>query len=60
MHSQREEEEIIPEDSTSTRVSSTHSIINSLKVLVLVHTGTLTKEDVVMNHNEPQGFEEAF
>ena len=54
-----EEAEITPKDSASTRVSSTHGITNSLKVLALVHDGTFTKEDVVMDHRQPEGFEEA-
>ena len=53
------EEEITPKDSTSTRVSPTHGITNSLEVLALVRDGTLTNKDVVMDHNEPQGFKEA-
>ena len=55
----RLEEEIMPEDSASTRVSPTYEITNSLKVLALVCDRTLINEDMVMDHNEPQGFKEA-
>ena len=55
----QEEEEIAPEDSASMRVSPTHRITNSLEVLAPVCNGTLTEEDVVMDHNKPQGFKEA-
>ena len=55
----QEKEEITPEVSASTRVFPMHGITNSLEVLALVCNETLTKEDVVMDHNEPQGFEEA-
>ena len=55
----REEEEVAPEDSASTRVSPTHGLTNALDVLTLVHNGTFTEEDVVMDHAQPDGFEEA-
>ena len=53
------EEEVAPEDSASTRVSPTHRLTNALDVLTLVRDGTLTEEDVVMDHAQPEGFEEA-
>ena len=53
------EEEVVPEDSASTRVFPTHGLTKALEVLALAHDGTLTKEDVVMNHAQPEGFEEA-
>ena len=56
---QEEEEEVAPEDSTSTRVSPTHGIINALNVLTLVCDGMFTEEDMVMDHAQPKGFEEA-
>ena len=55
----QEETVIMPEDSASTRVSPTHGITNSLEVLALVRDGTFTKEDVVMDHTQPEGFKEA-
>ena len=48
-----------PEDSASTRVSPTHGLTNALDVLALARDGTLTEEDVVMDHAQPDGFEEA-
>ena len=45
-----EEKEVAPENSASTRVSPTHGLTNALDVLALVHDGTFTKEDVVMDH----------
>ena len=56
---QEEEEEVAPEDSASTRVSPTQGLTNALNVLALVHDGTFTEEDVVMDHAQPDGFEEA-
>ena len=53
------EEEIAPKNSASTRVSPTQGITNSLNVLALVRDRTFTKEDVVMDHAQPDGFEEA-
>ena len=53
------EEEIAPEDSASTRVSPTHGLTNALDVLALVRDGTFTKEDVVMDHAQPDSFKEA-
>ena len=55
----REEEEVAPEDSASTRVSPPHGLTNALDVLALVRDGTLTDKDVVMDHAQPDGFEEA-
>ena len=54
-----EEEEVAPEDSASTRVSPTHGLTNALDILALVRNGTFIKEDVVMDHAQPDGFEEA-
>ena len=54
-----EEEEVAPKDSTSTRVSPTHGITNSLDVLALVRNKTLTKEDMVIDHTQPEGFKVA-
>ena len=48
-----------PEDSASARVSPTHGLTNALDVLALVRDGTFTKEDVVMDHAQPDGFKEA-
>ena len=56
---QEEEEEVVPEDSASTRVSPTHGLTSALDVLALVHDGTFIEEDVVMDHAQPDGFEEA-
>ena len=56
---QEEEEEVVPEDSASARVSPTHGLTNALDVLALVRDGTFTEEDVVMDHAQPDGFEEA-
>ena len=55
----QEEEEVAPEDSASIQVSPTHGITNSLEVLALFRDGTFTEEDVVMDHTQPEGFEEA-
>ena len=54
-----EEEEVAPKDSASTKVSPTHGLTNALDILTLVRDGTFTKEDVVMDHAQPEGFEEA-
>ena len=56
---QEEEEEVAPENSASTWVSPTQGLINALDVLALVRDGTFTEEDVVMDHAQPDGFEEA-
>ena len=53
------EEEVAPKDSASTRVSSIHGLTNTLDVLTLVRDETLTEEDMVMDHAQPDGFEEA-
>ena len=58
-HANNKETEITSEDSASIRVSPTHGITNSLKVLALICDGTFTEEDVVMYHTQPEGFEEA-
>ena len=52
-------EEIMPADSVSAWVSPTHRIISSLDILALIHNRAIAKEDVVMDHNEPQGFKNA-
>ena len=59
-HINDKEEEVAPEDSASTRVSPTQGITNALNILALVRDGTLTEEDVVMDHTQPEGFEEVF
>ena len=56
---QKEKEEVTPKDSASTQVSPTHGLTNALDVLALVCDGTFTKEDVVMDHAQLDGFEEA-
>ena len=43
----------------NTRVSPTQGLTNALDVLALVRDGTFTEEDVVMDHAQPDGFEEA-
>ena len=54
-----EEEEIVPEDSTSTRLFPTHGLTNALDVLVLVRDGTSTEEDMVTDHAQLGNCEEA-
>ena len=58
-HAARQEEEVVPEDSASAWVSPTHGLTNALDLLTLVRDGTFTEEDVVMDHAQPEGFEEA-
>ena len=41
------------------KVYPTHGLTNALDVLALVRNGTFTEEDVVMDHAQPDGFEEA-
>ena len=55
----QKETESVPGNSASARVSPIHGITDSLEVLALIHDRTLTEEDMVMDHNKPQGFEEA-
>ena len=40
-------------------MSPTYGLTNALDVLALVHDGTFTEEDMVMDHAQPDGFEEA-
>ena len=40
-------------------MSPTQGLTNALDVLALVRDGTFTEEDVVMDHAQPDGFEEA-
>ena len=40
-------------------MSLTHGLTNALDILTLVHDGTFTKEDVVIDHAQPDSFEEA-
>ena len=56
---EEEEGEVAPEDSTSAQESPTHGLTNALDVLALVRDGTFTEEDMVMDHTQPDGFEEA-
>ena len=58
-HTNNEKEEVAPEDSASIRVSPTHGLTNALHVLALVCDGTFIEEDVVIDHAQPEGFEEA-
>ena len=55
----KEKREVEPEDNASMRVSPTHEITNALNDLVLVCDEMLSKEDVVMDHTQPEGFREA-
>ena len=58
-HTAEEGEEIVPEDSTSARVSPKNEVTNSLDALALIWDELAASEDVVMGEEVPQGFEEA-
>ena len=55
---EEEEEEVTPEDSASAQVSPTNEVTNSLNALALLHNKLENNEDVVMDEEGPQGFEE--
>ena len=59
----REEEEVeddvAPEVSASARVSPANEVTNSLDALALICDEIITNEDVIMDVNKSQGFEEA-
>ena len=54
-----EEEEVTPEDSAGARVSPTNEVTNSLDALALIHDELANNEDVTMDEEVSQGFEEA-
>ena len=56
---EEEEEEVAPEDSASAQVSPTNEVTNSLDALTLLCDKLENNEDVVMDKERPQGFEEA-
>ena len=58
-HVAEEEEEIVPEDSASARVSPTNEVTNSLDALALIRDKLEANEDVIMGEEILQGFEEA-
>ena len=49
----------MPEDSASTRMFPTRGLTNALNVLALVRNRTSAKEDVVVDHAQPEVFQEA-
>ena len=55
----KEKGKVVPKDSASIRVSPTHAISNVLDVLASVRSETLPKEDMVIDHAQPDSFEEA-
>ena len=56
---EKEEEEVSPEDSASAWVSPTNEVTNSLDALTLIRDELAASEDIVMGEEVPQGFEEA-
>ena len=48
-----------PKDSASAQVSLTNEVTNSLDALALIRDELANNEDVAMDEEVPQGFEEA-
>ena len=48
-----------PEDSASAQVSPTNEVTNSLDALALICDKLANNEDIIMDEEGPQGFEEA-